>query len=90
MNNYFVDLHIHIGRTKTGKPVKITASKTLTLTNILKTAKFPKGLDIVGIIDCHSPEVIAEIEDLMHSGELREMEEGGVPLSRNSHANSWC
>ncbi|PKR85977.1 endonuclease Q family protein [Heyndrickxia camelliae] len=77
MNNYFVDLHIHIGRTKTGKPVKITASKTLTLTNILKTAKFPKGLDIVGIIDCHSPEVIAEIEDLMHSGELREMEEGG-------------
>ncbi|MBS4173350.1 endonuclease Q family protein [Bacillus sp. FJAT-49736] len=77
MNNYFVDLHIHIGRTKTGKPVKITASKSLTLTNILKAAKFPKGLDIIGVIDCHSPEVIAEIEDLLFSGDLRELEEGG-------------
>jgi uncharacterized protein (TIGR00375 family) len=77
MNNYFVDLHIHIGRTKTGKPVKITASKSLTLTNILGAAKFPKGLDMIGVIDCHSPEVIAEIEDLLHSGDLLEMEEGG-------------
>ncbi|MGE8204405.1 endonuclease Q family protein [Heyndrickxia sp. NPDC080065] len=77
MKNYFVDLHIHIGRTKTGKPVKITGSKTLTLTNILKAAKIPKGLDIIGIIDCHSPEVIAEIEDLLYSGEMIEMEDGG-------------
>ncbi|WP_083489274.1 hypothetical protein [Bacillus shackletonii] len=77
VNNYFVDLHIHIGRTKTGKPVKITASKSLTLTNILNTAKSPKGLDMVGIIDCHSPEVIAEIEDLIYRGDLREMAEGG-------------
>lgn len=77
MKKYFVDLHIHIGRTKTGKPVKITASKTLTLTNILHAAKLPKGLDMIGIIDCHSPEVIAEIEDLLQNEELVEMEDGG-------------
>ncbi|RWR15033.1 endonuclease Q family protein [Siminovitchia fortis] len=77
MNEYFVDLHIHIGRTFTGKPVKITAAKTLTLTNILQTAKFPKGLNIVGVIDCHSPEVIAEMEQLCEEGRLIEMEEGG-------------
>lgn len=77
MEQYFVDLHIHIGRTYTGKPVKITAAKNLTLTNILQTAKFPKGLDIVGIIDCHSPEVITEMEQLCKEGRLVEMEEGG-------------
>lgn len=77
MNNFFADLHIHIGRTYTGKPVKITAAKNLTLTNILNTARFPKGLDIVGVIDCHSPEVIVELEQLLESGELVEMEQGG-------------
>ena len=77
MNSYFVDLHIHIGRTYTGKHVKITAAKNLTLTNVLKAAKFPKGLDIVGIIDCHSPEVILELEQLLETGQLIEMAEGG-------------
>ncbi|GIN89512.1 hypothetical protein J6TS1_23310 [Siminovitchia terrae] len=77
MEQYFVDLHIHIGRTFSGKPVKITAAKSLTLTNILQTAKFPKGLDIVGVIDCHSPEVLAEMEQLFQEGRLIEMEEGG-------------
>lgn len=78
MTHHFVDLHIHIGQTHSGKPVKITGSKTLTLTNILKTAKAPKGLDIVGVIDCHSPEVIQEIEHLLDTGELLELKEGGL------------
>ncbi len=77
MNQYFVDMHIHIGRTFSGKPVKITAAKSLTLTNILQTAKFPKGLDIVGVIDCHSPEVMEEMEQLLQDSRLIEMEEGG-------------
>jgi len=34
MNAFFADLHIHIGRTNTGKPVKITGAKSLTLENI--------------------------------------------------------
>lgn len=77
MKKYFVDMHIHIGRTFTGKPVKITAAKSLTLTNILQTAIFPKGLDIIGVIDCHSPEVIVEMEQLCDEGRLVEMTEGG-------------
>ncbi|OUM84365.1 endonuclease Q family protein [Caldibacillus debilis] len=78
MERKFADLHIHIGRTKTGRPVKITGAKTLTLTNILHTAKNRKGIDIVGVIDCHSPEVIAEIGALMERGQLIERGEGGL------------
>lgn len=77
MRDYFADLHIHIGRTFSGKPVKITAAKNLTLTNILKAARFPKGLDIVGVIDCHSPEVIEEIIMLLKTDDLVELKEGG-------------
>ncbi|MBS4199567.1 TIGR00375 family protein [Bacillus sp. FJAT-49732] len=77
MNDFFSDLHIHIGRTITGKPVKITASRNLTLNNILKKAKFPKGLDIVGVIDCHSPDVIFEMEHLIETGKLVELKDGG-------------
>ncbi|MEK3885918.1 endonuclease Q family protein [Bacillus sp. FSL K6-3431] len=77
MTAYFADLHVHIGRTFNNKPVKITAARNLTLTNILKTAKFPKGLDLIGVIDCHSPEVIMEMVGLLESGELVEMEGGG-------------
>lgn len=78
MKRMFADLHIHIGRTKSGRAVKITGSKNLTLTNILQTAKNQKGLDIVGVIDSHSPEVIEEIEELMEGKRLVELENGGL------------
>lgn len=77
MNQYFVDLHIHIGRTNTGQAVKITGAKTLTFSNIIEHARDLKGLHMVGIIDCHSPQVIVEMEDLLDSGELIEHENGG-------------
>jgi len=78
MNSYFADLHIHIGRTWNGKAVKITGSKSLTFTNIIQHARTIKGLDIIGIIDCHSPEVIQEIEALMSEGEIIEAKRGGL------------
>jgi uncharacterized protein (TIGR00375 family) len=78
MNDFYVDLHIHIGRTATGKPVKITGSKTLTLENIIKEAAQVKGLNMIGIIDCHSPEVIAEFERLIDKGIVEELSEGGL------------
>lgn len=77
MQDFFADLHIHIGRTHTGKPVKITAAKSLTLTAILEAAVYPKGLDIIGVIDCHSPEVMEEISYLIRQGKLEELNEGG-------------
>lgn len=78
MENYYVDLHIHIGRTESGRAVKITGSKELTLKNILKTASSQKGLDIIGVIDCHSPEVIKEIEQLIEEGSMGALSEGGL------------
>ncbi|WP_066047384.1 endonuclease Q family protein [Robertmurraya korlensis] len=78
MNSYFADLHIHIGRTWNGKAVKITGAKSLTFTNIIQHARTIKGLDIIGIIDCHSPEVIQEMESLIREGELIEAPRGGL------------
>jgi uncharacterized protein (TIGR00375 family) len=78
MNEFYADFHIHIGRTKSGKAVKITGSKTLTLENILQVASDRKGLDLISIIDCHSPEVLDEMEELMSSGEMTELSQGGL------------
>jgi uncharacterized protein (TIGR00375 family) len=78
MNEYFVDLHIHIGRTFKGQAVKITASKNLTFTNIIKEASEKKGLDIIGIIDMHSPQVLEEVEECIAQGFVTPLEEGGL------------
>ncbi|MFT8322009.1 MAG: endonuclease Q family protein [Bacillus sp. (in: firmicutes)] len=80
MNRYYTDLHIHIGRTKSGKPVKITGSSTLTFTNIIHYAKFQKGLDMIGIIDAHSPEVLAEIEQQMEDHLIVPKANGGLDM----------
>ncbi|MGE7930376.1 endonuclease Q family protein [Lysinibacillus xylanilyticus] len=78
MQDFYADLHIHIGRTLSGRAVKITGSKTLTLARILETASARKGLDIIGIIDCHSPEVMDEMTEMIEQGELKELEHGGL------------
>ncbi len=78
MGAYFADLHIHIGRTKSGRAVKITGAKTLTFSRIIDHARDHKGLDMIGIIDSHSPEVLEEMEMLMEAGELQEHREGGL------------
>ena len=78
MKVIYADLHIHIGRTESGKFVKITGSKTLTLRNVLQFASSRKGLDMIGIIDCHSPEVLQEIGDLINLGKLMELPDGGL------------
>ncbi|WP_273852191.1 endonuclease Q family protein [Guptibacillus spartinae] len=81
MNSCYADFHIHIGRTKSNKPVKITGSKSLTLSSILKEAQTRKGLDMIGVIDCHVPEVIAEIEESIVSGFAHELRDGGIRFS---------
>lgn len=81
MNSFYADLHIHIGRSKTGRAIKITGAKSLTFSNIIDHARNQKGLDIVGIIDCHSPEVISEMEELLAKGDLTEQEGGGLNYS---------
>lgn len=81
---FYADLHIHIGRTWKGKPVKITGSKSLTLENILQTATSKKGLDIVGVIDCHSPEVLEEMGALIEEGKLVELSGGGLRYQKTT------
>lgn len=78
MNEYFLDLHIHIGRTLGNQAVKITASRDLCFLGIVKEAAERKGIDIVGIIDAASPPVLREIRDLVASGELVPLPGGGL------------
>src|SRR5699024_3813327 len=78
LNDYFVDLHIHVGRDIANKPVKIAASKNLTLTNILKEASRRKGIDMIGVIDCHAPNVQKEIQSLINTGDAIELTDGGI------------
>ncbi|WHY70330.1 endonuclease Q family protein [Fictibacillus enclensis] len=78
LNTYYADLHVHIGRSRSGKPVKITGARTLTLSNILEMASSVKGINLLGIIDCHVPEVIDEMEEMLAAGEMIEHPEGGL------------
>lgn len=78
LSTYFADLHIHIGRTEQGAPVKISGSRNLTFANIAKEAAERKGIQLVGIIDCHSPGVQADIADSLEQGQMRELEDGGI------------
>lgn len=82
LTNYFADLHIHIGRDMYDDPVKIAASNQLTLTNILKEASRKKGIDIIGIIDCHAPAVQKEIELLIEDNLATEIDDGGIAFEQ--------
>lgn len=77
MGQYFMDLHIHIGASSSGVPVKITASRDLTFENIVKEAYGRKGIDIIGIIDCASPPVLTDIRRMIEGGELALLSGGG-------------
>ncbi|WNB93956.1 endonuclease Q family protein [Bacillus sp. NEB1478] len=78
MSTFFADMHIHIGASKSGKPIKITGSRSLTLTNILSEAKHKKGMDLIGVIDCHSPEVLEELNEMKREGSLIVKDGGGL------------
>ncbi len=78
MYEIFADLHVHIGRSENGKPIKITAARSLNFANIAKECADRKGINVVGIIDCASPYVIEDIENFLKSGEAYELEDGGI------------
>ena len=78
MYEIFADLHVHIGRSENGKPIKITAARSLNFANIAKECAERKGINVVGIIDCASPYVIEDIENFLKTGEAYELEDGGI------------
>ncbi len=78
MQEIFADLHVHIGRSENGKPIKITAARSLNFANIAKECYDKKGIQVVGIIDCASPYVIEDIEKFLKTGEAYEIADGGI------------
>ncbi|GFZ99311.1 hypothetical protein GCM10008018_51930 [Paenibacillus marchantiophytorum] len=78
MNSYYVDLHIHIGRSEKGQAVKISAANDLTFFNIAHEAAVRKGMEVIGIIDCHSPSVQEDIMTYLDRGEMEELAGGGI------------
>jgi len=77
-SRFHCDLHIHIGASSDGQPVKVTASKDLTFANIAAECADRKGIAVAGIVDCASPRVIADVEELIANGELEELPDGGL------------
>ncbi|WP_411342986.1 endonuclease Q family protein [Paenibacillus sp. WLX1005] len=78
LQRIYTDLHIHIGRSEDGQPVKISGSRNLTFANIAREASLHKGINLIGIIDCHSPGVRQDIRNLISSGEMSEIPGGGI------------
>ena len=78
MYKIFADLHVHIGRSEAGKPIKITAARSLQFANIAKECADRKGIGVVGIIDCGSPYVQEDIEHFLETGEAYEIKDGGI------------
>ena len=71
MREYYADLHVHIGRTGAGAPVKVTASRSLTLPAVLQAAAGEKGLDLIGIVDMAVPGVLEDVRRLLDEGTLQ-------------------
>ncbi len=78
MYDIYADLHVHIGRSESNKPIKITAARSLNFANIAKECVERKGINLVGIIDCASPYVIEDIENFLKTGDAYEIDDGGI------------
>ncbi len=86
MKVFSVDLHVHIGRAR-GKPVKIAASKDLTVENILNACSTYKGIDVVGIVDSASGPVLEELCELLDNGKAFEHRDGGIRYKADFSGN---
>ncbi|MGE5632955.1 MAG: endonuclease Q family protein [Caulobacteraceae bacterium] len=78
MKEYFVDLHVHIGRSSRGREVKKATANNLTFENIAHESYYRKGIDVIGVVDCASPHIIEDIELLLEKGEITEKQGGGM------------
>ncbi|MCX7922170.1 MAG: endonuclease Q family protein [Clostridia bacterium] len=78
MNNYYVDLHVHIGRSSGGKEIKKATANNLTFENIAHESYYRKGIEVIGVVDSISPYVLEDIDNLINKGELIEKRDGGM------------
>ena len=56
----------------------MTAARDLTFGNIAKECATRKGIELAGIVDCASPAVMRDIDDLVDAGEMVELPGGGL------------
>jgi uncharacterized protein (TIGR00375 family) len=78
MKKFYVDLHVHVGRSSKGEEVKKATAANLTFENIAYEAYHRKGIDLIGVVDCASPLIMEDIKALLDKGEIREKEGGGM------------
>jgi uncharacterized protein (TIGR00375 family) len=78
MEKYFVDLHVHIGRSSGGREIKKATANNLTFENIAHESYYRKGIGVIGVVDCISPYVLEDIDTLLERGELTEKKGGGM------------
>ena len=77
MENYYADLHIHVGISADGQWVKIPTSRQLTVKNICNHAARQKGLHLIGLVDALSPLVLQDLQQLYIEGLLVPLSGGG-------------
>lgn len=78
LRTIYADFHIHIGRSSDGTPIKISGSRDLTFYHIAKEASDHKGIELIGIIDCHSPPVQSDIIRYLEAGTMEQLTDGGI------------
>ncbi|MDI3280992.1 MAG: endonuclease Q family protein [Bacillota bacterium] len=78
MREYYADLHVHVGRTEKGQPVKVAAAAGLTVRAVVAECLERKGIDLVGLVDCASPGVLEDLEDLVREGRAAPLPGGGL------------
>src|SRR5699024_2909309 len=61
---------------------KIYDAKTVYALMYLKEASRKKGIDMIGIIDCHAPHVQQEIEQLLQDNVAKEINNGGTSFEQ--------
>lgn len=74
---FYADLHVHVGSAHR-LPVKITASRDLTVESIINYVPRVKGLGIIGLVDSASPRVQRDLAELLGQGVISEHPHGGL------------
>lgn len=83
IKEYYVDMHVHIGRSSEGREIKRATASNLTFENIAYECRYRKGINVIGVVDSISPWVIQDIENLMERGEIIECEKGGMEYKKD-------
>jgi uncharacterized protein (TIGR00375 family) len=78
LQEYKVDLHVHVGFAENGQVVKIPAGKDLTLRGIIDYLLTSGKLDLVGIVDSACPVVIDDLTRLIEEGWGSPLSGGGI------------